>query len=655
MPNDDRDDNYRQTLPRLRPNTHALTPLEMEKAQMVAVGNETVFYKGYAAGQLEIDSGPLRGWTIDTELSTREGLVLEKAGEIKVAYRGTDWHNVQDIVTDAATLGGMEEHVSQLRSGKQQLLEIHQKYGVLPSELLGYSKGGAHALELGDQFKIKSTTFNPLIGRKQLLSMSATPHTVIRTLEDPVSSLLALSKKKNYTVKAIDPIFGRGDPIVVHDLKHFVEAGPRQPGGIESLMVEKVRKGQILAHYETLDAMKSGIEAGKTFTESLDQFNRKSSGAPQRQDVTEEGRLGPRIHKNSGTVKYWKESGGSFTPNEQESLRTNQTPPPKEWSAEAHAMGVVNDLTDHQIKWVNSMTPQERKYFLRAEHAQFEAHDSKITAAVTPHQQRLRSIMPKTSSLATGAVGAFASHALMQQIDPQHRFNRVASEALEGAGAGAASVGIASSLGASAALFPEMVAGGSAYMAGSESSRAISEGLRDAGWNESDAELFGNVSGGAIGGSTAAVVGAGMSAMGAMAMGSEMGAALGVVGGPMGVGLGIVAGAGIGASLGALGSLFAHHSNGTEPPPPPVYDMDVSDGTALRPGGSVEQGVHAGERENEAQLRRDTLLAQDPTQISLFSDSNSNTQLPTHQRQRQRTEFATGSSIPKRQNRRVRP
>ena len=57
--------------------------------------------------------------------------------------------------------------------------------------------------------------------------------------------------------------------------------GARQPGGVERLAAEGVRKGQMLAHFETLDAMASGVEAGKTFTQALDDFNR-SNGHVQR-------------------------------------------------------------------------------------------------------------------------------------------------------------------------------------------------------------------------------------------------------------------------------------------------------------------------------------------------------------------------------------
>ena len=110
--------------------------------------------------------------------------------------------------------------------------------------------------------------------------------------------------------------------------------------------------------------MKSGVEQGKTFTEALDDFNR-TNGAVQRVDVLEDGTLGPRIHRESGTVKYWADSGGSFTPQEQAHLDSNPPPPPREYSDEARAMGLGEELTDAQRSHVASMSSEERATFMQ--------------------------------------------------------------------------------------------------------------------------------------------------------------------------------------------------------------------------------------------------------------------------------------------------
>ena len=140
-----------------------------------------------------------------------------------------------------------------------------------------------------------------------------------------------------------------------------------------------------------------------------------------------------------------------------------------------------------------------------------------------PHRTVIRGMMPRTSSLATGAVPGVAAHAAMNAIDPDHKMNRVASEATEGAIAGGIGAGAASALGASAALGPEVLAGASAYIAGSESGRAITNALEQGGASHDTAEAVGSVSGGAIGGVTASTVATGATIAGSMAFGAEAG------------------------------------------------------------------------------------------------------------------------------------
>lgn len=561
---------FRMKMPALRPNTSVLSNEEVDKARLSRV-SKTLYKEGLTSAQAEIDRGSLRGWTIDGELSTAEGLVVRKGGQTKVAYRGTDWSNVHDVVTNATTAVGVEDRLStQMRGSRLQIEAIVRKYGQLPSELLGYSKGGAHALAMGDRFKIETTTFNPFVARKQLLTKSDVKHTIIRTTEDPVSSLLALAKgKKNLTVKAIDPIQGLGDPKSVHKLNQFTSKGNRQPGAIKTLMHEGVQKGNMLAHLETLDAMKTGVEQGKTFTQTLDDFN-KSNSAVQRRRVIDS------LHKEAGTVKLWRASGGTFSPAEQTHLDTKPVPPPRQHSAEARSMGIGQELTTAQTDHVTSMSTQERAAFMRSQRAAVTSHMSSIDASVKPHETVIRNMMPKTTSLATGAVSGLAAHAIMNSIDPDHKMNAVASEATEGAIAGGMGALGASALGASASLGPEILAGAAAYMAATESTKAITSALVRGGMDENTAEGIGGVSGGAIGGVTASAVGTAGTMAGAMLFGTEMGEAIGMVGGPIGMALGAAVGATIGAAIGGIGYLMNHVGNHhhDDTPPPEVQAVE---------------------------------------------------------------------------------
>ena len=549
----------RVNVPRLKAKTQSLTNEEIKKAQMVRA-SKTAHDKGFAAAQEEIDSGPLRGWRIDRELSNRESLVLVDGtnAEVVIAYRGTRFNNANDLVTDALAIMGKESAAPQIRASHAQMEEVRLKYNQLPSELIGYSKGGVHAMTLGDAYSIPSTTFNPLIGPSQLLSRSEVAHSIVRTVEDPVSVGLALARsKRNYTVKAIDTLYGIDDPKTVHDLKHFTRAGARQPGGIDRLSKTVLLKGQELGHLEVLDAMKTGVEQNKTFTESLDDFN--AGSGLQRVDVLEDGSLGPRIHEDSGTVKAWREMGGSFTESEQAHLAANLAPPPRAMSPEAQELGLDRDLTAAQKDFVKGLSTEERAQFMENKRADFKVHTDALDVKVQPHAELLKAAMPKAGSLATGIVSGIVAHQIMEHVDPEHKMNDLAEEASEGAIAGGVTTAGATALGASASLGPEVLAGAAAYVAGAESQKGITKALQEGGMDEAGAEAAGDVAGGAIGGTTAAVVG-GAAVVGAATLaGAEVGEAVGIVGGPVGIAVGGVAGATIGAAIGGIGWLFSHH------------------------------------------------------------------------------------------------
>ena len=540
-------------MPNVRAKIDQLPEAAMQKAQLVRSSTE-FFNKGASATQEFLDR-TARGWTVDAELSNRSSVVLTRGpNEVVVAYRGTKWNQIQDVMHNAATLAGAEEFSTQTAEARAQMRAVLQKYGTLPSELLGYSRGGNLALTLGDEFGIRSTTYNPAISPKQLSSVSTTEHTIYRTTEDAVSTLLAFAKhKRNFTVSAIEPIVGLGDPKGVHDLQNFTSSGPRQPGGTERLMREGLLKGQQLAHFETVDAMATGVEREQSFTEALDDFNR-TQGARQTVDVTESGRLGPRIHRQSGTVKYWRAAGGTFTPAEEAHLASNPSPPERPITPEAAEMGISHDpLTTKQIRYVASLGTEERASFMQTRRAELQAHHERVNASVRPHEEVIRAAMPRVSSLAVGVVGGVAAHALMENLDPDHHLHPVAAEGIEGAvsgGIGAASI---AALGGSVALGPEVLAGAAAYVAGAESQKAITKGLRASGMDEEGAEAVGSVSGGAIGGLAAVGTSIGATIAADVLLGFEVGAMGGLPGAIVGAGVGLT----LGAATGAIGYLHA--------------------------------------------------------------------------------------------------
>jgi len=511
---------------------------------------------------------------------------LNKGQTTVIAYRGTEGLNASDWHQNFRAMAGVEANSPQMIEAKEQMSRVRAKYGRLPAELLGYSRGGTMAQHMGDLNAIKTTTFNPFVGPDQLKSRSNVEHTIFRTTEDPVSSLLAFGRHKtNYKVSAIQPISGMHDPKSMHALKHFMSSGARQPGGIEALTMQGLKQGQELAHFETIDAMRTGVERGKTFTETLDDFNRSSSGARQNVDVSE-GKLGPRIHNDSGTVKYWRASGGRFTSEEMSHFRGNPPPPPRVISPEAQAMGIsIEPLTPAQVEHVANLPAEARSRFLTKARATMKTTHDQINARVKPHEAVVRSVMPRTSGMAAGLASGFAAHAVMEGIDPEHHLHPVASEATEGAISGAMGAGAVAALGGSAALGPEILAGAAAAVAAAESQKAITRSLIEGGMDTDTAQGVGSMSGGAIGGATAAATGMGAAVASDVLFGTTLGASIGgPVGALLGAGLGVTAG----AVIGAVGWLAGRHE-----PPPPTEQQIIDDGYFQMQDEAQNAGVEA--------------------------------------------------------------
>ena len=534
------------------PNTSELSDLEIGKARIIKAS--TIFHDSTALNAQEyLDSDPrTKGWKIDTELSNKDHLVVYKGDDVKVAFRGTKWRTgnwKQDLATNVANVGNEDMRAQQNMNGKQLITEIESKYGERPSELLGYSKGGNTSLNLGDIFDIPSTAFNPSIGPRQMRTSSKVAHTIINTVDDPVSVMSYFKKKPNYTIKRIRSIRGE-NPVAQHKLSNFTQRGNNQPSGLERMSHELIGKGQNLGHVETYDAMRHGVETGKTFTETLDEFNR-TNGNAQRVDVTADGGLGERIHSRAPTVRYWLDAGGKFTPREEAHLRMQTVPKHTPVSEEARAMGInEGDTILPSQKAIMNRSQESRSKFVSQKRSDFkQSVDALNTKANTVHES-FKAAMPTTEGLGAGLVTGFAADKTIDSIDPDHKLGQVGDEAAKGAlsGAGAAAI-----LGTAAA--PEAIAGGAAWVAGSESGKAIAKATHS--------EAAGDTLGGAIGGATAVatagVVGAGVTVGAAVAGGAELGTALGSVVPGVGNLIGLGVGATLGAAIGGIGYLFSHH------------------------------------------------------------------------------------------------
>lgn len=192
-------------------------------------------------------------YNIDPELSTAESIVLvnnNNPEDIKVAYRGSKMNNAGDWISNGRILVGKEkDSISPFEDDRfsmasQQIKDIKTKYGVLPKELVGTSRGGTLGITMGDKFGIDSTTFNPFLGKNLLKSTETSAnHTVWRTTEDIPS--LALGFKTdldNYDINVIRPLKDSVDPRESHYLKNFIERTPRADPNDPNLMENKLTK-----------------------------------------------------------------------------------------------------------------------------------------------------------------------------------------------------------------------------------------------------------------------------------------------------------------------------------------------------------------------------------------------------------------------------
>ena len=419
---EDDDDDKKNKIPvqkpyKLEAGTKELTPEDIRDAKLIRAAD--IYYKegydeaqNYLDGDFEEEFGT-RGWKIDQELSAnREGIgVIMTKGEgdniqIRQPFRGTDLGNMnlKDLLTDFKIFPLAIDRMNNAmfskyhEDGLEQFDEAVKKYNIKPENYveqikpLGYSLGGSPAAYVGDERKVPSKTYNPLIGKAQLLSKSEVPHEIIRTAQDIVSAPGAvLSKsagtpfyKKNYTYKTIDttskilekpPKLGSNEanPFLIHDLKQFTQ---NNSSASDDAKFQAMRDAnRTLAEHgnlQVLDEVRTAVEDGLTFTQMITKFN---SGGGVDTNATYEGELGSRMHRNSTHAKDWVKAGGKFTEFEEKEFDKldrqaakregkKPMPPPEKGSSSTDPLPPkppeqISIGTDQQL------TPHQEQFFLK--------------------------------------------------------------------------------------------------------------------------------------------------------------------------------------------------------------------------------------------------------------------------------------------------
>ncbi len=220
-------------------------------------------------------------YKIDQELSNQDSLVLvgEETGDIKVAYRGTKYKNLEDIKGNASIAFGADEGSPQYNRAMEQINKIKTKYKVLPDELVGFSKGSAIGLRMGEKFGIDTTSFNPFLGKGLINAVGNSKNTIYRTATDFASMGVALKgSNPNYDIKVIDAVKDSISPLKAHSLDNFIDSTNVRYNSDE--MVKAGAKVQKIAmkhgEAQVIADMASYVENSKPTKVSKDLYNTRA-------------------------------------------------------------------------------------------------------------------------------------------------------------------------------------------------------------------------------------------------------------------------------------------------------------------------------------------------------------------------------------------
>lgn len=461
------------------------------------------------------------GYKIDVELSNPRdgGLVVVRNGKAEIIYRGTDTSHALDIAKDVDIFLGREKfHIAE-----EQFNRVSERYGQ-PESVSGFSLGGNMAMNIANKYKIKSTTFNPAVGRKLVFTPNEGDHSIYRTTEDGVSIASRLGEiAHGWKVEHILPLKDSLNPVEAHRLANFSQTGERRPDMIEDIQENIVDATNRFSEADLVLSMKNAQERGLTLTEWIVDFNSGSG-------IDTEGGLSNRINSGSKIVQVWSETG-TLTPNEQAHIE-NVVGTKQQLSLSPSEREVVRVRGQIEVDDYNKSFQDLHDEYYRAT----ENHTRAIASlSNTTRSETLRQIHPTTIAKGVGA-GIVAREAV-DRLGGEERFGEYGSEALTGATTGVLlEPGALASASASAPVVVGMSAGAVV------SHKVEKEIRREQQLKDTRSERVKAVErgagAGAVFGATAGLAG--------LAMGAEIGA----VGGPVGVLVGGAIGAGIGAIFG---------------------------------------------------------------------------------------------------------
>ena len=539
----------------VKPSHQGLTLEEINKAHLV-MASKLYDKGGKDLAQTYLDQKNMKKYKIDDELSDSNGLVVQNPeGNGEIAFRGTDIFNKEDIRTDLKLLAGQERTTPQFQRALEQGRLAKEKYGNL-EHVSGHSLGGAKSKYLGDNFNVKSTSFNPFVsplGEVDDVNTTEEQKT-IRTNEDIGSMGLALrSKSRVHTIKTIRGKNSTMNPIESHRLHNFTESNkdPDDPTFHESLLTDSLDKTRKLGEYHSLIGAIQDVDDGLSFTEHLVKFNGGRSNG--RETFLEDGQhlLNGKIGVESPLVRSWYDSGGNFDLSEMDALKSetkaNYENKGKKVLQDTHN-DFLDDIEDFHIKDPDmGLTQNERKDFAASNTGQQE---NIINQATDEHSDSLKVLedsqyletmgefnprlsdhiktMLHPSNVVSGIASGYLANSAMKIIDSDGKMNKYQRDLIEGGISGATQYGLLSKLAGTAmtsgGLLTEGFGGGASYLTKDISEQLIDKGLGKLGASnevKTDVSIIGSdaLAGGVYGGITGGFVGAALGTAGGTAVG----------------------------------------------------------------------------------------------------------------------------------------
>ena len=500
-------------------NTDVVPPLVKAKAHL----SEASYLKDAAKAQEYLDKAGLDYEVIAEHTNDYMLTAIDSEGKVTVAFRGTEITNIADVYNDIRIIQGAKRHFAKERAGLENVFKDFAKENV---DLTGHSLGAHKAIELGRQLGLDTETFQPLIGKGSLGRGHPNTRDIVWGTTDDIASQLA--ELGDFEVNRIKPLKSSLNLKDGHATKNFFETGERRADFREATLNDAHNAGKTYAELELVRDIK---ETQKSFKE----FMREHSP----NDVLPEGSFSNRVTNTSRFVQIWEELGKPFT--FQENLDIASRPSSSKRSQTFTTKEERTNLTPETLEKARV------KMFDLMEKAntENEVHSSVGDALID-------SIHPV--SLAKGTVASLGGAALAEFVDPEHKLNEDAHQALAGGTGGILTeMAIATTAITAGSLLVGSAAGVGGAVAGYETQKAVENAMRNAGFSEDDSGSLSSMTGGAVAGGASSLVAIG----GSIAFGAEVGS----LGGPLGVALGIGVGTVAGLGGWAIGKIFHHEDN----------------------------------------------------------------------------------------------